>query len=125
MFGSVSGLMPKRNNALTPIAKVMVSQERRQLGKEYICFWNRKNNRNALPWKVERLCYCTRGFPHGKTILPRRKPPDKNYFGGNYGKQNDPDRADQATAGARGREAAAASVYRRAAAGVRGWRRNV
>lgn len=57
MFGSVSGLMPKRNNALTPIAKVMVSQERRQLGKEYICFWNRKNNRNALPWKVERFCY--------------------------------------------------------------------
>ena len=47
MFGSVSGLMPKRNNALTPIAKVMVSQERRQLGKEYICFWNRKDNRNA------------------------------------------------------------------------------
>ena len=54
-----------------------------------------------------------------KFILSQREPPDKNYFGGNYGKQNDPDRADRATAGARGREAAAASVYRRAAAGVR------
>ena len=76
----------------------------------------------CTPTKATDCFHHTRGFPHGKTILPRRKPPDKNYFGGNYGKQNDPDRADQATAGARGREAAAASVYRRAAAGVRGWR---
>ena len=51
MFGSVSGLMPKRNNALAPIAKVMVSQERRQLGKEYICFWNANcNNKLDTPW---------------------------------------------------------------------------
>lgn len=57
MFDSASGLMPKRNNALMPIAKVTVSQERRQSGKEYTCFWNRKNNRNALQSKVERFCY--------------------------------------------------------------------
>lgn len=57
MFVSASGLMPKRNNALMLTVKATVSREQRRYGKEYICFWSKKNNRNALPWKVERLCY--------------------------------------------------------------------
>ena len=74
----------------------------------------------CTPTKATDCFHHTRGFPHGKTILPRRKPPDKYEIGGNYGKQNDPDRADRALAGARGREAAAASVCGRAVPCVRG-----
>ena len=63
------------------------------------------------PTKATDCFHDTRGFPHGKSILPRRRPPDKKFLEVYDGKSNHAVGADPADAGAGQRGAAADPVH--------------